>query len=203
MFFLYLPLAEGGVYLLLTAVPRLGTLLDPGLAVTSRALYLDALVVSLVGFAGLVLGGLLFVLTVPRLLNLFIRPGAVYPLYGFHDRIHRAIARMTGVKFFTHLFGDSSYIVYYLRCLGYDLSRVEQTGSNFGTEVRHENPYLSAIGSGTMVPTGCRSSTPTSPARHSACPGCRSGRTTSWGTTSPTRPAGQDGRQLPARDEGR
>ena len=45
----YLPLAEGGAYLLLTAVPRLGTLLDPGLVVTSRALYLDALVVSLVG----------------------------------------------------------------------------------------------------------------------------------------------------------
>jgi non-ribosomal peptide synthetase-like protein len=154
VFFLYLPLAEGGAYLLLTAVPRLGTLLDPGLTVTSRALYLDALVVSLVGFAGLVLGGLLFVLTVPRLLNLFIRPGAVYPLYGFHDRIHRAIARLTGVKFFTHLFGDSSYIVYYLSCLGYDLSRVEQTGSNFGTEVGHETPYLSTIGSGTMVADG-------------------------------------------------
>ena len=100
------------------------------------------------------LGGLLFVLTVPRLLNLFVRPGTVYPLYGFHDRIHRAIARMTGVKFFTQLFGDSSYIVYYLRCLGYDLSRVEQTGSNFGTEVGHETPYLSTIGSGTMVADG-------------------------------------------------
>ena len=61
---------------------------------------------------------------------------------------------MTSVKFFTHLFGDSSYIVYYLRCLGYDLSRVEQTGSNFGTEVGHENPYLSTIGSGTMVADG-------------------------------------------------
>ena len=154
VFFLYLPLAEGGVYLLLNAVPRLGTLLDPGLTITSRTLYIDALVVSLVGFTALVLGGLLFVVTVPRLLNLFIRPGAVYPLYGFHDRIHRAIARMTGVKFFTHLFGDSSYIVYYLRCLGYDLSRVQQTGSNFGTEVGHETPYLSAIGSGTMVADG-------------------------------------------------
>ena len=105
-------------------------------------------------FFGLVLGGLLFVVTVPRLLNLFIRPGTVYPLYGFHDRIHRAIARMTNMKFFTHLFGDSSYIVYYLRCLGYDLSRVEQTGSNFGTEVEHETPYLSTIGSGTMVADG-------------------------------------------------
>jgi non-ribosomal peptide synthetase-like protein len=154
VFFLYLPLAEGGVYLLLTAVPRLGRPLDSGLAVTSRTLYADALAISLVGFAGLVLGGLLFVATVPRLLNLFITPDAVYPLYGFHDRVHRAIARMTGVRFFTHLFGDSSYIVYYLRWLGYDLSRVEQTGSNFGTEVGHETPYLSTIGSGTMVADG-------------------------------------------------
>ena len=91
---------------------------------------------------------------VPRLLNLFIKPCVVYPLYGFHDRIHRAIARMTGVKFFTHLFGDSSFIVYYLRWIGYDLCEVEQTGSNFGTEVGHETPFLSTIGSGTMVADG-------------------------------------------------
>ncbi len=154
VFFLYLPLAEGGAYLLLTAVPRLGTLLDSGLTITSGTLYSDALAISLIGFTGLVLGGLLFVVTVPRLLKLFITPDAVYPLYGFRDRIHRAIARMTGMRFFTHLFGDSSYIVYYLRCLGYDLSRVEQTGSNFGTEVGHETPYLSTIGSGTMVADG-------------------------------------------------
>ena len=154
VFFLYLPLAEGGVALLLAGAPKLGGLLDPGLAITSRTLYADALAVSLVSFFGFLLAGLVVVVTVPRLLNLFIRPGAVYPLYGFHDRVLRAITRMTSVKFFTHLFGDSSYIVYYLRCLGYDLSRVEQTGSNFGTEVGHETPYLSTIGSGTMVADG-------------------------------------------------
>ena len=68
MFFLYLPLVEGGVFLLLTAVPTLGKVLDPGTqtAITSRALYLDALSVSLVLFFGLVLVGLLFVATVPR-----------------------------------------------------------------------------------------------------------------------------------------
>ena len=105
-------------------------------------------------FFGLVLAGLLAVAIVPRLLNLFIKPCVVYPLYGFHDRLHRAIARMTGVKFFTHLFGDSSFIVYYLRWIGYDLCEVEQTGSNFGTEVGHETPFLSTIGSGTMVADG-------------------------------------------------
>ena len=105
-------------------------------------------------FFGLLIVGLLFVVTVPRAAEPVRQAGEVYPLYGFHDRIHRAITRMTSVKFFTHLFGDSSYIVYYLRCLGYDLSRVEQTGSNFGTEVGHETPYLSTIGSGTMVADG-------------------------------------------------
>ena len=152
---LYLPLAEGGVFLLLTEVPRLGQVLDPRMGgLTSRTLYIDALQLSLVGFFGLLFAGLAFVLTVPRLLSLFVKPAEVYPLYGFHDRIHRAITRMTSVKFFTHLFGDSSFIVYYLRCLGYDLSRIEQTGSNFGTEVGHETPYLSTIGSGTMVADG-------------------------------------------------
>jgi non-ribosomal peptide synthetase-like protein len=155
LFFLSLPLIEGGVFLLLTAVPTLGTVLDPGMsAITTPALYLDALVLSLVLFFGPVLLGLLVVASVPRLLSVFIKPCAVYPLFGFHDRIHRAIARMTGVKFFTRLFGDSSYIVHYLRWLGYDLGQVVQSGSNFGTDVGQENPYMTIIGSGTMVADG-------------------------------------------------
>ena len=155
VFFLYLPLVEGGVFALLTSVPKLGKVLDPQTnAITSRALYVDAFELSFVLFFGAVLVGLLGVAIVPRLLNLFIKPCVVYPLYGFHDRIHRAITRMTGVRFFTHLFGDSSFIVYYLRWIGYDLCEVEQTGSNFGMEVAHETPFLSTIGSGTMVADG-------------------------------------------------
>ena len=46
--------------------------------------------------------------------------------------IHRTIARLTNRNFLNALFGDSSYIVDYLRLVGYDLDRVEQTGSNFG-----------------------------------------------------------------------
>ena len=155
LFFLYLPLIEGGAFLLLTAVPSLGKVLDPGMgAIGTPTLYLDALVISLVLFFGPVLLGLFVVATVPRLLSLFIKPSAVYPLFGFRDRVHRAIVRLTGMKFFTHLFGDSSFIVYYLRWLGYDLGEIEQTGSNFGTEVGHETPYMSIIGSGTMVADG-------------------------------------------------
>ena len=87
-------------------------------------------------------------------MGLVVRPDKVYPLYGFHYALQRATARMTNIKFFAWLFGDSSYIVYYLRGLGYDLSRVEQTGSNFGTEVQHESPLLVSVGSGTMVADG-------------------------------------------------
>jgi non-ribosomal peptide synthetase-like protein len=105
-------------------------------------------------FFGSLLVVLLFVVTVPRVLNLAIKPDKVYPLYGFHYAVHRAIARITNIKFFPRLLGDSSYIVHYLRCLGYDLSPVVQTGSNFGLEVKHDNPYLCSIGSGTMVADG-------------------------------------------------
>ena len=152
---LYLPLAVGFAGVLLAANPQLTAPLASGPpAFTSWTFYSEALAASFVLFFGAVLVGLLFVVTVPRVLNLAIKPDKVYRLYGFHYSVHRAITRLTNLKFFTYLFGDSSYIVHYLRCLGYDLSRVEQTGSNFGTVVQHETPYLSSVGSGTMVADG-------------------------------------------------
>ncbi|OAH13655.1 Pls/PosA family non-ribosomal peptide synthetase [Streptomyces jeddahensis] len=155
LFLLGVPLTVGGVYMLLTQVPALSDRLGPGAAgLASADLYLDALVVSSVLFFGFVVLGLVALFTVPRLMNLFVKPDKVYPLYGFHYSTHRAIARITNIKFFKWLFGDSSYIVHYLRGLGYDLSKVEQTGSNFGTEVQHETPYLSSVGSGTMIADG-------------------------------------------------
>lgn len=155
LFFLYVPLAVGGAYMLVTLVPALNNRLDPGTTgFTSPDLYIDALILSFVLFFGFVVVGLAVLFTVPRLLNLLVKPDKVYPLYGFHYSTHRAIARMTNIKFFTWLFGDSSAVVHYLRGLGYDLSRVEQTGSNFGTEVQHETPYLCSVGSGTMVADG-------------------------------------------------
>lgn len=152
---LYVPAAVGGVALLLAVVPQFATLLDPGtVALSSWTFYADALAASLVFFFGAVLLGLLLVVTLPRLLNLLVRPDTVYPLYGFRYGVHRTIGLMTNRRFYRTLFGDSSAIVHYLRRLGYDLSEVEQTGSNFGTEVKHENPYLSSVGSGTMVADG-------------------------------------------------
>ena len=42
----------------------------------------------------------------------------------------------------------------YLTAMGYDLSEVQQTGSNFGSELRQDTPYLTRIGTGTMVSDG-------------------------------------------------
>ncbi|MEV0693108.1 Pls/PosA family non-ribosomal peptide synthetase [Streptomyces sp. NPDC050388] len=155
LFLLTVPLAVGGLYMLLAEVPALNDRLAPGVTgLVSAELYVDALVMSCVLFLSFVVVGIVALFTVPRLLNLLVKPDMVYPLYGFHYSMHRAIARITNVKFFTWLFGDSSYIVHYLRGLGYDLSQVEQTGSNFGTEVQHETPYLCSVGSGTMIADG-------------------------------------------------
>jgi non-ribosomal peptide synthetase-like protein len=151
----YVPLGIGGTFLLLDLVPALDPLLEPDAReLESAAFYAQALALSVVLFAGSVVLGLLTVTVLPRLLNLTLKADRVYPLYGFHYSVQRAIARMTNIKFFKWLCGDSSYIVPYLRSIGYDLSRVEQTGSNFGTEVAHETPYLATVGSGTMVADG-------------------------------------------------
>ena len=113
--------------------------------------------------------------TVPRLLNLAITPGqglsAVrLPLLGAPG--DRAADQL---KFFTQAVRRQLLHRPLPACLGYDLSPVVQTGSNFGTAVKHENPYLSRSAAERWSPTGCRSSTPTTPARPSGCPGCRSG----------------------------
>src|SRR5215469_9766304 len=151
---LYLPLVEVGASLAINGASSLAQVLDPGGASTLIGLFIEALVLSLVLLFGLALSGLLLVVAVSRLLSPFIKPDTVYPLYGFHDAAHRAIARIGRMRFFTYLFGDSSHIVHFLQWLGYRLKPVVQTGVNFGTEVMHANPSLTAVGSGTMVADG-------------------------------------------------
>ncbi|MGW1884456.1 Pls/PosA family non-ribosomal peptide synthetase [Streptomyces sp. NPDC001970] len=151
----YLPLTTGAMSVLLGALPQPMAFLNAeAAAFTSPTFYLGALAASFVVFFGAVFAGLLVVVTVPRVLNPAIKPDTVYPLYGFHYGLQRAITFLTNRRFFTWLFGDSSAIVHYLRCLGYDLSRLEQTGSNFGSQVKHDSPYLTKVGSGTMVADG-------------------------------------------------
>ena len=154
---LYLPFLEAGASLAIGAASSLAQALEPRAgagALWGGTLFIESVILSLVVFFGLALVGLLLTVAVPRVLNPFIKPDTVYPLYGFHDVVHRAIARLGNLKFFTFLFGDSSYIVHYLQWLGYHLSPVEQTGSNFGIEVMHANPFLCSVGSGTMVADG-------------------------------------------------
>jgi len=148
----YLPVGLAGSSWLLLKVPRLSELMAEGAgAFTSWTFYRDALVVSLVLYFGSILAGFVIVTTVPRLLNLLIRPDKVYRLYGFHYGIHRLIVRLTNAKVLSNLVGDSSWIVHYLRGIGYDLGKIVQTGANFGGQVKHESPFLSSIGTGTMV----------------------------------------------------
>src|SRR5437879_13214518 len=55
---------------------------------------------------------------------------------------------------FPLLLDYSSYIVHFLRWFVYRLSPVVQTGSNFGCEVTTSNPFLTRVGSGTMIADG-------------------------------------------------
>ncbi|WP_432042550.1 Pls/PosA family non-ribosomal peptide synthetase [Streptomyces cadmiisoli] len=151
----YFPLTLAGIGLLLALVPQLNAVVTAGGPdFTSPALVAEALVASLVGFFGVLLAALVIMTTVPKVLGRVIEPGRTYPLYGFHYGVQRLVMLMTNVRFLVLLFGDSSAIVHYLRSLGYDLCRVQQTGSNFGSLVKHETPYLSRVGSGTMVADG-------------------------------------------------
>jgi non-ribosomal peptide synthetase-like protein len=114
----------------------------------------DALTGGAAVVFGLTLVGLVIVGPAGRLLSRLLRPGRVYPLYGFRHGVLRAVARMSNVKFFNELLGDSSAIAGYLSYLGYRLKPVHQTGSNFGMEVKHDVPTLNSVGTGTLVSDG-------------------------------------------------
>jgi non-ribosomal peptide synthetase-like protein len=157
--FLWAPLLEGGLGLLFLAVSGFVEVIDPSVqssagALTIRGLFIEALVFSVALFFGAILVGLLAVGTVPRVLSVFIKPDTVYPLYGFRYGVHRVISRLGRLEFFPLLFGDSSYIVHYLRWVGYRLTPYVQTGSNFGSEAISANPLLTSVGSGTMIADG-------------------------------------------------
>jgi non-ribosomal peptide synthetase-like protein len=153
--FVYLPLAFGGIALLLVEFPPLAVLLEGGAgAFATGSFWIFALETSLVLYFGSLILRLLFVISVPRLLALPIKPDRVYPLYGIHYALHRTVTKLTNVPFFKQLFGDTSFIVPYLLGLGYELKPVVQTGSNFGMALKQETPYLSHVSTGTVVASG-------------------------------------------------
>ena len=155
LFGVALPLGIGGLALLVKEVPQVQALLvDVETAAEHTPIHLDVLILSSTLFVGALLFGMLVMTIVPRLLSVLVRPDRVHRMYGISYWALRTITRMTNSKFATRVFGDSSYIVGYLRAIGYKFGRVEQTGSNFGTAVAHDNPFLCHIGSGTVVADG-------------------------------------------------
>jgi non-ribosomal peptide synthetase-like protein len=128
--------------------------LSDGAYATFGALTSTLLLVSVGSFLGSLVAGLLAVYIVPRICHLFLETDKTYSLHGFHYRLQTIISRFSNSTLFNLLFGDSSAIVHYMRFVGWNLNKVEQTGSNFGTNQQHDNPFLCDIGSGTIVSDG-------------------------------------------------
>src|SRR3989454_115624 len=112
--FVYVPLLEGGLDMLSVWV---SSRVETGLVIR-------ALAISFVLFFGAVLFGLLAIGIVPRALNALLKPDTVYPLFGFRFTAYRIIGGLSRMRFFPLLFGDSSYIVHFLRWAGYRLTPV-------------------------------------------------------------------------------
>lgn len=109
---------------------------------------------SLVLYFGALAFGLATISTLPRLAAVFVPEGVPHPLYGPRHALARWIARVSNSRVFNVLLGDSSYILYYLRLIGYSISLKRQMGSNFGLVQRHDSPFACEIGDGTLVSDG-------------------------------------------------
>ena len=111
---------------------------------------IGALVVEIGGLAL----ALLLATGVPRLFRRFLEPGKTYSLYGVHYFMQSVTETVSNSRLMNLLFGDSSAIVHYIRAVGWNLNTVVQTGSNFGTNTQHDNPFMCDLGSRTMVSDG-------------------------------------------------
>ncbi|MEU8001477.1 Pls/PosA family non-ribosomal peptide synthetase [Catellatospora sp. NPDC049111] len=148
------PLVFGVLVGVVTQTPMLRRIADGRPFSIAGFIYLYLVLASAVLFVGGLLLALLSIVTIPRLLNLMITPGRVYPIYSFRYWLQSTISAMTNSALFMRLFGDSSYVVNYLRWIGVDLQQVVQTGSNFGIEFKFDSPFLCTVGTGTMVSDG-------------------------------------------------
>jgi len=155
MVFFIAPLGLGIAIGLSVATQRLIGLQSWGKqSLAAPAFYRDAALASAVVFFGLVLVGLPLLFLVARLLSLPVRAERTYPMYGLRHTLQRAVVRLTNLKFYAQMFGDSSAIVGYLGRLGYRLKPYAQTGTNFGLSFQHETPFTVHIGTGTVVADG-------------------------------------------------
>ena len=106
-------------------------------------------------------------------------------------------------RIYNLLFGDSSLIVHYLKLIGWNLNKVEQTGSNFGTNQKHDNPVpvrdrQRHDGVGRAVDDECRRCR----ARSFKLGQVRIGDRNYLGNNIYFPPDGEDRRRLPARHQG-
>lgn len=125
-----------------------GTSFDPFGA--SENILIESIVLYFAGMLTLI--GV--VVIVPRLAWLALEERRDYPLYGFAYFLYRIVSRRSNSRVLNILFGDSSYILHYLRAVGFRISRSGQTGSNFGLVQRHDVPFATEVGDGTMVSDG-------------------------------------------------
>ncbi len=95
-------------------------------------------------------------LGIPRVLHRFVRSGEDHPLWGAQYHLARTIERTSNNRVLNTIFGDSSMILCWLSAVGYDLRQTTQTGTNFGVDQRHGNPFLVTFGQETLVSDGLR-----------------------------------------------
>jgi non-ribosomal peptide synthetase-like protein len=135
-------------------------LADPGAdhagagALGTWGFYRYALLLSAVLFVGGWVLGAVVITVVPRLLRGLVRPERTYPLYGVHHLAHRVVRALSNAHAYLELTGDSSYVIGYLRAIGYRLPGLVQTGSNFGAAHSHDDPFGIEIAGSTMVSDG-------------------------------------------------
>lgn len=129
-----------------------------GFATTAASMFasplVDFLVATNIMAVFSIIFGLIFIASVPRLLALLIEEGKDYVLYGFHYGVAQFIDKWSNSEFYNTLFGDSPFITTYLTAIGWNLNKVHQTGTNFGTNQRHNSPALCEVGDATMVSDG-------------------------------------------------
>jgi non-ribosomal peptide synthetase-like protein len=124
------------------------------LSAVALALIPTAAWISLVLLLGSLVAGLCIVAIVPRMANRFLKPGKIYPLFGFHHALQRVIESVSNSPFFNLLFGDSFAIGHYLRLSGWRFGDAASTSSKFGALQTHDNPLLCFIGNGVVASDG-------------------------------------------------
>jgi non-ribosomal peptide synthetase-like protein len=149
------PLVPGIAVALLTRVPVLDSVLVQGpVYLRERGFYLVVAIIAVVAFVALLALGVLVMVSLPRLLARLVRPGVAYPLYGVRYLAQLLIGTLSNSALMVLLLGDSAFITGFVKALGYQMTPLVQTGSNFGTQHQHDSPTLTTIGAGTVISDG-------------------------------------------------